>query len=487
MTLDANVRQKADDAFSQARRRVFFQRILSLFTGHQPASLLPFEQVRDKLKIRGQHYAGVQSIPLDRIAGTVGRYHEFNRAFLPTQEFIRERWKNVYAAAHSQAGFPSIDVYQIGDVYFVRDGHHRVSVLKELGATTVEATVTKLETPIPLSPDADEADLDLKAEYAAFLDETGLDDVQPGQDIQFTLPGQYHKLHEHIAVHRHFLGLGEQREIPYPEAVARWYDEVYRPAVEVIREEAILDDFAGRTEADLYLWIIEHRHYLGERQGEEVPLEQAAADFTKAFASGAAKKKLEAGTKKDKGTARKSRKRVPTVAVFGSGGPPPEHPVLAEAERLGRLLAEAGFALVCGGYGGTMEAASRGANQAGGKAIGVTMDLFSPRLEPNQWLTRERRVKDFFPRLKRLTGADAFVVLSGGIGTLTEATLAWSLLQTGQVSPRPFIFVGDGWPRLFDAFRAETFMTERDFALATIVDNVDDALAVLKDALTPSP
>jgi uncharacterized protein (TIGR00730 family) len=161
--------------------------------------------------------------------------------------------------------------------------------------------------------------------------------------------------------------------------------------------------------------------------------------------------------------------------------------VLAEAERLGQLLAEAGFTLICGGYGGTMEAASRGAQQAGGEVIGVTMDLFSPWLEPNRWLTKERRVKDFFPRLRQLTSVDAFVSLRGGVGTLTEATLTWSLLQTGQISPRPFIFVGAGWRRLFDAFRAETFMTERDFALATVVDSVEDVLTVLRDTFAPTP
>jgi hypothetical protein len=207
------------------------------------------------------------------------------------------------------AGFPPIDVYKIGDAYFVRDGHHRVSVLKELGATTIEATVTELETPISLSPDTGEAELDLKAEYAAFLQETGLDALRPEQTIEFTLPGQYQKLHEHIAVHRYFLGQREQREIPYGEAAARWYDEVYWPMVEAIREEAILDHFPGRTEADLYLWIIEHRHYLGERYGQEVPLEQAAAEFSKEFSSGPGKKQLEAEVKKAKDTGKKRGKK----------------------------------------------------------------------------------------------------------------------------------------------------------------------------------
>ena len=496
MTIDPSMRVKADEAFSLARRRVLFQRILTFFRGARPDSMLSFDEVRAKLKVRGQHYAGLQTIPLEKIAGSVGRYQEFNRAFLPTQEFIRERWKAVYGVAHSLEGFPAIDVYQIGDVYFVRDGHHRVSVLKELGATTIEATVTELDTSIPLSADVDDLDLDLKGEYATFLEETGLDALRPDQQIEFTLPGQYQKLYEHIAVHRHYLGQREEREVPYAEAVARWYDEVYDPTVRVIAEEEVLAAFPGRTEADLYLWIIDKRHYLGERDQQEVSLEQAATEFSREFSSGAGRKQLDASVKKAREAGQKkggSAKTVPlfgdakTVAVFGSGSAPPDHPVLAEAERMGQLLAEAGFTLMTGGYSGTMEAASRGAQQAGGQVIGVTMDLFTPRLQPNRWLTRERRVKDFFPRLKQLTSADAFVVLRGGIGTLTEATLAWSLLQTGQITPRPFLFVGDGWHSLFDAFRAETFMKDRVFSLATVVQDADEALAVLQETFAPAP
>jgi hypothetical protein len=295
---DPSVRYKADTAFTQARRRVFFQKILGFFTGHQPEHLLSFEQVRDKLKIRGQHYAGTQNIPIDKIVGSTGRYLEFNRAFLPTQEFIRERWKHIYEVAHGSSGFPPIDVYKIGDAYFVRDGHHRVSVLKDLGATTVEATVTELETPVPLSPDVHEEDLDLKEEYATFLQETGLNRLRPDCTIEFTLPGQYRKLHEHIAVHRHYLGLREQREIPYEEAVARWCDEVYRPVVRVCREEGILAQFPGRTEADLYLWISEHQHYLRERYRQDVPLAQAAAEFSSEFSRGPGRKHLEAEVKR---------------------------------------------------------------------------------------------------------------------------------------------------------------------------------------------
>jgi predicted Rossmann-fold nucleotide-binding protein len=134
-----------------------------------------------------------------------------------------------------------------------------------------------------------------------------------------------------------------------------------------------------------------------------------------------------------------------------------------------------------------MEAASRGARQAGGQVIGVTMDLFTPRLAPNPWLTKEQRVKDFFPRLRKLTSAHAFVILQGGIGTLTEATLTWSLLQTGQITPRPLVFVGDHWRRILDAFRANTLMAEHDWVWISVVDGVEDAITVLAESLAPTP
>jgi uncharacterized protein (TIGR00725 family) len=215
-----------------------------------------------------------------------------------------------------------------------------------------------------------------------------------------------------------------------------------------------------------------------------VPLERAASEFSEKFAAGPGKKQLEAEIKSAEGVSRTKRDRV--IAVFGSGSAPPDHPVIAQAEHLGQLLAQNGYVLMCGGYGGTMEASSRGARQAGGEVIGVTMDLFADR-EANAYLTEEKRVKDFYPRLKQLTSADGFVVLMGGIGTLTEATLAWSLLETGQISARPFVFVGEGWHDLFDAFRVVTFMRAQDFDLATVVDEVDAVLPVLEEAWPPGP
>lgn len=265
------------------QRQGFIRRILDVLKGQSSDELLSFDEIRSKLKVRGQYYAGLQYIPLDKIVGSVGRYRDFTRAFVPANPALRERWRRIYEVANSQGGFPPIEVYQIGDAYFVRDGHHRVSVLRAMGATHVEAYVTVCETAVPFSPDVEPEELRIKEEYATFLERTGLDKLRPDQRIEFSIPGQYLKLEEHIAVHRYFLGLREKREIPYEEAVARWYDEVYMPLVCIIREEKILEKFPGRTEADLYLWIIEHLYYLQEAYGKDVSFEEAAEHFAEEF------------------------------------------------------------------------------------------------------------------------------------------------------------------------------------------------------------
>ena len=308
---ELGVTYQANEAFNRARRRALWQRVLRLLKGREgirPA-LLSFEAVRDRLKIRGQHYVGLQMIPINRIVGSVGRYQDFDRAFLPAQEHIRERWRAVYREVQGR-GLPPIELYKVGDAYFVRDGHHRVSVLREMGAADVEAYVTEFETPVPLPADTVEADLDLKEEYAAFLSETGLGRLRPEQQIEFTVPGQYRKLEEHIAVHRYFVGQRESREVPYAEAVVRWYDEVYHPLAEIIREAEILGQFPGRTEADLYLWLIEHQRYVSEEVGYDVSLEEAAADFSAEFSQGPGRKELEAAVKRAKADSRVDRSMI---------------------------------------------------------------------------------------------------------------------------------------------------------------------------------
>jgi nucleotide-binding universal stress UspA family protein len=271
--------------FQRARQRASLQEVVSRLTG-KSADLLSFEEVREKLHAVGTGVnRGVQNIPLDSIVGSVGRYTDFSRTFLPKNPSDEERWAKVMSLVTDPqgGGLPPIEVIKLGDAYFVQDGHHRVSVARQLGAQTIEAYVNEVTTRVPLSPDSDPEDLILKEEYATFLEATQLKKIRPDSDLELTVPGMYADLLDHVQVHKYFTGLNEKRDVPIDEAAAHWYDNIYLPVVEAIRERKILDEFPGRTEADLYLWVSEHRAELQQGLGDFISPESAAQDLADKF------------------------------------------------------------------------------------------------------------------------------------------------------------------------------------------------------------
>lgn len=156
--------------------------------------------------------------------------------------------------------------------------------------------------------------------------------------------------------------------------------------------------------------------------------------------------------------------RAETIAVFGSSQPQPGSPLYEEAREVGRRLAEAGFSVMTGGYEGTMAAASQGAHEAGGHVVGVTLNVFDPR-PANRWVKEETRYPSFSERLRHLTEmACGFVILRGGIGTLTELFFTWGLMQTGALRPaRPIVILGQPWRRLFTVLREDEFLIRDDY------------------------
>jgi hypothetical protein len=255
--------------FRSARNRAILNEMLARLTG-DTTELLSYEEVRHKLKMLGSVERGLQDVPLDAIVGSVGRYTDFTRDFLPRGSVNEERWARVLDLTKSLSGLPPIEVYKIGEAYFVKDGNHRVSVARQLGAASIQAYVTEVRTRVPLSPNTQPDDLIVKAEYADFLERTHLDELRPEADLSVTIPGQYPVLEEHISVHRYFMGIDQKREVPFSEAVIHWYDTVYLPVIESIRDSGILRDFPDRTETDLYLWIAEHRATLEKELGWQI-------------------------------------------------------------------------------------------------------------------------------------------------------------------------------------------------------------------------
>jgi hypothetical protein len=249
--------QPGDADFSRARRQAAFSTILDILRRH-PRDLLPYEEVRSRFHIRSQHDRGIEVVPLAKIIGSQGRYTDFNRSFLPRGSLTKERWTQVSLARHQNIELPPVELYKLGGIYFVADGNHRVSVARHAGQIDIEAHVMELTIDVSLSPDLELADLILKEEQADFFEWTNLAQLRPGCTIDVSELGGYLELIRHINWQRTCLSVARGTDVSSEEAVLDWYDTVYVPLVSAIQASNVLLSFPHRTEADLYLWMMNH-------------------------------------------------------------------------------------------------------------------------------------------------------------------------------------------------------------------------------------
>ncbi len=180
----------------------------------------------------------------------------------------------------------------------------------------------------------------------------------------------------------------------------------------------------------------------------------------------------------------------PRIAVYGSSTVGEAEPGYRLALELGAALASRGATVVTGGYGGAMEAASRGAVEAGGRTVGVTVDLFEARGPVNRWVTERIHAPDLFDRLRHLVmSCDGHVVVEGSIGTLTELFLTWTLASVGALSAESVVLLGAAWPSYLEAHRAR--IPERLFRHVRIAGTPDEAaelaLAAARAGTPPGP
>jgi nucleotide-binding universal stress UspA family protein len=264
------------EQFHRARRQAAVESLLARLSG-QSADLLSYDEVADKLRVSGQSPGGLRQIPVAAIVGSVGRYQDFTRTFLPRDQVDQDRWVRVGAAAPVIGDLPPIECYKIGDSYFVLDGNHRVSIARQQGVAYIDAYITEVRTRVPLPPGARPDDLIIAAEYADFLERTRLDITHQGVDMRVSEPGQYRHLENHIEAFRYRLESQNDDELPLDEAAARWYDAAYLPLVEAIREQGILRYFPGRTETDFFVWLARHRAELEHALGWQISPEVAVA------------------------------------------------------------------------------------------------------------------------------------------------------------------------------------------------------------------
>jgi len=280
MIIDA-VTQKASEDFSRARGKAVLSQLQN-FLNNDRDRLLSFNDVKDILKPKNEVYMGNQTVPIKLVVGSEGRYHDFNKFFLPKREHMRHRWQRVDEAHIRDIILPPILLYEIGGVYFVRDGNHRVSVAKTQGVEFIDAEVISLSTEINIKPSMTTDELReslIKYEKNVFYAETLFGDLTDYWELNFSSPGRYDVIYNHILVHKYYLNEDIEEEILFNNAIVSWYNNVYYPVISIIREQWLLVNFPGRTEADLYVWIIKHWDFLKKKYGA-YSLSQAARDFS---------------------------------------------------------------------------------------------------------------------------------------------------------------------------------------------------------------
>lgn len=280
-----NLDQQAGEDFHKARQLEFFSRIQHFFNpGNE--ELMSLQEVKSIIKPKGETYKGMATVPVKLIVGSEGRYHDFNQAFLPRHDYLRSRWTNVDKAHYQDIILPPIRLYEIGGLYFVRDGNHRVSVARMQGITDIDAEVISLNSEVRLRPHmtSDEMVRAMIAyEKDLFYEETYFGIITDYYSLDFTNLGQYDIVYNHILVHKYYINQSSSREIPLGRAIRSWFENVYSPAREIIEAEGLCSLFAGKTVSDIYLWIIRYWDDLKAAQGSQYPLSEAVKNYAKTF------------------------------------------------------------------------------------------------------------------------------------------------------------------------------------------------------------
>jgi hypothetical protein len=279
--METAIKAQAAEDFSRARGKAVLSK-MQHFLNADRDRLLSFNDVKEILRPRNQSYRGMQQVPVKLIVGSEGRYRDFNKYFLPKAEHLRRRWERVDEASLKNINLPAIQLYEIGGVYFVRDGNHRVSVARSQDVDYIDAEVTSLSSTFAIRPDMTAEELKnalIAGEKEIFYEKTGYGELTGDNNLNFTTPGCYDVIYNHILVHKYYLNQNRNDEIPFSEALVSWYRNVYSPIIKIIKNEWFLLKFPGSSESDLYVWIVKHWDFLKRKYGI-YSLSDAAKDFS---------------------------------------------------------------------------------------------------------------------------------------------------------------------------------------------------------------
>ena len=274
-------RFQAQEDFSKARNKAWINEMQHVMHPDKKR-LLSLNDVKKILKPKNEVYVGLKTVPIKKIVGSEGRYNDFDNHFLPRSNELKQRWVNVDQAHLSDIILPPIQLYELGGLYFVRDGNHRVSVAKAQGVEFIDAEVISLQSEVQLPPDVR---LDtllaevIRYEKRVFYNETHFGDLTDYWDLDFTATGRYDVIYNHILVHKYYMNEQQHTEINFNDALISWFKTVYLPVIAVIDKYKLLSDFKNRTKSDIYVWIVKHWDRLKQKNGNDFSLDDAARDF----------------------------------------------------------------------------------------------------------------------------------------------------------------------------------------------------------------
>ena len=274
-------RFQAQEDFSKARNKAWINEMQNVMHPDKKR-LLSLNDVKKILKPKNEVYVGLKTVPIKKIVGSEGRYNDFDNHFLPRSNELKQRWVNVDQAHLSDIILPPIQLYELGGLYFVRDGNHRVSVAKAQGVEFIDAEVISLQSEVQLPPDVR---LDtllaevIRYEKRVFYNETNFGDLTDYWDLDFTAIGRYDVIYNHILVHKYYMNEQQHTEINFNDALISWFKTVYLPVIAVIDKYKLLSDFKNRTKSDIYVWIVKHWDRLKQKNGNDFSLDDAARDF----------------------------------------------------------------------------------------------------------------------------------------------------------------------------------------------------------------
>ena len=279
------VSSQTDEDFSRARNKAFINELQHLLNPEE-ATLISFTDIKKLLKPQNEVYKGMQVVPIKCIVGSEGRYKDFDNHFFPKSNFLKARWEHVDSAILQDIPLPPISLYEVGGLYFVRDGNHRVSVAKLQGLEYIDADVVSLQSELKLKPSTKKEDIKkqvLNYEKREFYSETNFGDITDYWRLDFSTPGQYDVIYNHILTHRYYINMDKDTEIPFEDAVTSWFNNVYLPIIKVIEANHLMKLFKHRTQSDLYIYLIKYWDELKQRFGNDFSLDKAASDFKKIY------------------------------------------------------------------------------------------------------------------------------------------------------------------------------------------------------------